>query len=72
MLPLLRSASVKAQPGRVSEFGRSGSQLPHDEASQKEHLKEVREDLHHEHEAEHIAKAHPKRPWWKFWAKGSG
>jgi hypothetical protein len=58
----------------MSEFGRSGPQLPHDEASQKEHLKEVEEDLHHEHEAERVAKAHPKRerPWWKFWAKASG
>jgi hypothetical protein len=58
----------------VSEFGRSGSQLPHDGASQKEHLKEVGEDLHHELEAERVAKAHPKTepPWWKFWAKGSG
>jgi hypothetical protein len=45
--------------------------LPHDEAAQKEHLKEVGEDLQHEHEAGRVAKAHPKigRPWWKFWAK---
>ena len=58
----------------MGEFGRSGPQLPHDEASQKEHLKEVEEDLHHEHEAERVARAHPKieRPWWKFRAKGSG
>jgi hypothetical protein len=58
----------------VGEFGRSGPQLPHDKASQKEHLKEVEEDLRHEHEAERVAKPHPKteRPWWKFWAKGSG
>jgi hypothetical protein len=58
----------------VSEFGRSGPQLPHDEASQKEHLREVEEDLHHEHEADRVAKAHSTtdRPWWKFWAKGSG
>jgi uncharacterized phage-associated protein len=56
----------------VSEFGRSGSWLPHDEAAEKEHLKEVGEDLRHEHEAERVAKAHPKRPWWKFWVKGSG
>jgi hypothetical protein len=56
----------------MSEFGRSGPQLPRNEASQKEHLKEVEEDLHHEHEAARVAKAHPKtgRPWWKFWAKG--
>lgn len=56
----------------MSEFGRSGPPLPHNEASQKEHLKEVEEDLHHEREAERVAKAHPERPWWKFWAKGSG
>jgi hypothetical protein len=57
----------------VSEFGRSGPWLPHDEASEKERLKEVREDLHHEQEAKRVAKAHPKtEPWWKFWAKGSG
>jgi hypothetical protein len=47
--------------------------LPHDEAAQKEHLKDVGEDLRHEHEAERVAKSHPKtgRPWWKFWVKGS-
>ena len=35
-------------------------------------MKEVGEDLHHEQEAERVAKAHPKskRPWWRFWAKG--
>ena len=58
----------------MGEFGRSGPQFPHDEASQKEHLKEVEEDLHNAREAERVVNAHPKteRPWWKFWAKGSG
>jgi len=57
----------------VSEFGRSGPWLPHDEAAQQEHLEEVGEDLRHEHEAERVAKSHAKtgRPWWKFWVKGS-
>jgi len=57
----------------VSEFGRSGPWLPHDEAAQKEHLEEVGEDLRHEREAERVATSHPKtgRPWWKFWVKGS-
>jgi hypothetical protein len=43
--------------------------LSHDAAAQREHLKEVGVDLHHEREGERVAKAHPKRPWWKFWAK---
>lgn len=65
---------MSAYPVRMSEFGRAGGPLPHDEASQKEHLVEVGEDLHHEHEAERVAQAHPtrERPWWKFWARRSG
>jgi hypothetical protein len=55
----------------MSEFGRSGGPLPHDKASTEEHFKELEEDLHHEREGERVAKAHPKRPWWKFWAKRS-
>ena len=58
---------MMATLGDVSEFGRSGPQLPHDEASQKEHLKELEEDLHHEREGERVAKAQRKRPWWRFW-----
>ena len=56
----------------MSEFGRSGGgQLPHEEGSTSEHFKQVGEDVRHEREAERVAKAHPKRPWWKFWAKRS-
>ena len=46
--------------------------MPHDRKSTEEHFKEIEEDLHHEGEAERVAKAHPKRAWWKFWAKRSG
>ena len=60
---------MRAYPGRMSEFGRWGGRLPHDRASTEEHFKELEEDLHHEREGERVAKAHPKRPWWKFWAK---
>jgi hypothetical protein len=58
----------------MSEFGRAGGPLPHDQASTGEHFKEVEEELRHEREAEHVAKAHPtrERPWWRFWAKRSG
>ena len=49
-----------------------GPQLPHEEASTSEHFKEVGEDVSRERESEHIAKAHRKRPWWKFWSKRSG
>ena len=34
----------------MEEFGRSGPQLPRDEAAQREHLKEVEEDLHPDQE----------------------
>lgn len=36
----------------MGEFGRSGPQLPHDEAAQREHLKEVEEDLRRDQEAD--------------------
>jgi len=49
-----------------------GPQLPHEEASTSEHFKEVGEDVRGEREAERIAKAHPKRPRWKFWGKRTG
>ncbi|HET9248953.1 MAG TPA: hypothetical protein VFP13_03305 [Actinomycetota bacterium] len=55
----------------MSEFGRSGGQLPHDEASTREHFKEMEEDLHHEREGERAAEKHPRRPWWRLWAKRS-
>jgi hypothetical protein len=53
----------------MGEFGRgAGGQLPHEEASTREHFKQVEESIRHEHEADQIAKDQPKkRPWWKFW-----
>jgi hypothetical protein len=39
----------------MGEFGRSGPQLPHDEAAQREHLKEVEEDLRGDQEADRFA-----------------
>ena len=63
---------MRAYPGRMGEFGRSGGPLPHDRASTEEHFKELEEDLHHEREGERVAKAHPKRAWWRFWAKRWG
>jgi hypothetical protein len=56
----------------MTEFGRTGGPLPHNPASVSEHQKEFAEDLHQEREAERFAKAHPKRPWWRFWAKRMG
>jgi hypothetical protein len=55
----------------MGEMGRAGGPLPHDQASTEEHFKELEEDLHHEREAERVAKAYPA-PWWKFWAKRYG
>jgi hypothetical protein len=46
----------------MGEFGRSGPQLPHDEAAQREHLKEVEEDLRRDHEADRLATGRPTRP----------
>ena len=57
---------------RMGEFGRSGPQLHHDEAAQREHLKEVQEDLQREHEADPVVRASHKWPWWRFWARRSG
>ena len=58
-------------PSSMGEMGRAGGPLPHDQQSTGEHFKEVEEDLRHEHEADRIANAHPKRPWWRFWSKRS-
>jgi hypothetical protein len=55
----------------MGEFGRSGPQLPHEEAAQREHFKEVEDDLRRDHEANRVAKTGHKRPWWKFWDKRS-
>jgi hypothetical protein len=46
----------------MGEFGRSGPQLPHDEAAQREHLKEVEEDLRRDQEADHFATGRAPRP----------
>ena len=57
----------------MSEFGYAGGgQAPHEEGSTREHFNQLEEDLHHEREADRFAKAHPKRPWWKFWGKRTG
>jgi hypothetical protein len=55
-----------------AKFGHAGGPLPHDHASTEEHFKELEEDLHHDRQAERLAKAQPKRPWWRFWAKRTG
>lgn len=48
----------------MGEFGRSGPQLPHDEAAQREHLKEVDEDLRRDQEADRVVKGDsPRRGW---------
>jgi hypothetical protein len=46
----------------MGEFGRSGPQLPHDETIQREHLKEVEEDLHRDQEADRFATGRAARP----------
>jgi hypothetical protein len=46
----------------MGEFGRSGPQLPHDEAAQREHLKEVEEDLRRDQEADRFATGRSTRP----------
>jgi hypothetical protein len=54
----------------MSDFGWSaGGQLPHEEASTREHFGQVGDSIRHEREADKIAKVHPKRPWWKFWGR---
>lgn len=48
----------------MGELGRYGPQLPHDEAAQREHFKEVDEDLSRDQEADRIAKGRSTRPRW--------
>jgi hypothetical protein len=48
----------------MGELGRYGPQLPHDEAAQREHFKEVDEDLRGDQEADRLAKRHSTRPRW--------
>ena len=50
----------------MGEFGRSGPQLPHDEAAQREHLKEVDEDLRRDQKADRIAKGQSTRTRWRI------
>lgn len=50
----------------MGEFGRSGPQLPHDEAAQREHLKEVEDDLRRGQEADRIAEGRSKGPRWEI------
>ena len=40
--------------------------MPHDEAAQREHLKEVDEDLRRDQEAEGVAKGRSTRPRWRL------
>jgi len=57
----------------MSEFGRSGGgQVPHEEASTEEHFNQVGDAIRRDREADKVAKAHRKRPWWKFWGKRTG
>jgi hypothetical protein len=49
----------------MGEFGRSGPQLPHDEAAPREHLKEVDEDVRRDQEADRLAMGHSSRRSWR-------
>jgi hypothetical protein len=54
----------------VSEWSRSsGASVPHEEASTREHFKEVGEDIRRARESEKVARAGRKRPWWAFWRR---
>ena len=55
----------------MSEFGRSGGQLPNNEASQREHFREVGEDIRRERELDKIEAPKRERPWWRFWRRRS-
>jgi hypothetical protein len=48
----------------MGELGRYGPQLPQHEAAQREHFKEVDEDLRRDQEADRIAKGRSTRPRW--------
>jgi hypothetical protein len=50
----------------MGEFGRSGPQLPHDEAAQREHLQEVEEDFRRDREADRVATGRSRRPGWRL------
>jgi hypothetical protein len=49
----------------MGEFGRSGSQLPQDEAAWREHLEEVDEDVRRDQEADRVAKGHSSLRNWR-------
>ena len=53
----------------VSDFGRAGGRVPHEPYSTREHFKELEEDVRHDREADRVARASSKRPWWKLWSK---
>jgi hypothetical protein len=54
----------------MGEFGRSaGGQLPHEEASTREHIEQVGDADRREREAERVTRRPAKRLCWKFWAK---
>ena len=46
--------------------------MPHEEASTEEHFNQVGDAIRRDREADKVAKAHRKRPWWKFWGKRTG
>jgi len=45
---------------------------PHDEASTREHFNQVGDGVRRDREADKVAKADRKRPWWRFWGKRTG
>jgi hypothetical protein len=55
----------------VRAFGRGGGQVPHEPLSTSGHFKELDEDVRHDREADRVAKASSKRPWWKVWSERS-
>lgn len=49
----------------MSESGRKRAALPHDEAVQREHFKEVEEDLGRDQEGDRVANGRSTRPRWE-------
>jgi hypothetical protein len=50
----------------MGELGRYGPQLPQNEAAQREHFKEVDEDLRRDEKADRVVKGHSPRPRWRI------
>jgi hypothetical protein len=48
----------------MGELGRYGPQLPQNEPAQREHFKEVDEDLRRDEKADRVVKGHSPRPRW--------